>query len=74
MGVAIECQLCAAPLDDPFGLTYGEVRTGKDAVAAHRQLIVSADAENRLVGVAVPESRLDPSNEVAMHRHFIQGR
>ena len=43
------------------------------ALEAERHL-AAATAENRLAGVAVADSRLDPSGDVALRRDHIQER
>ena len=73
VSVATACELGAAPLDRPFGLADVHVRTAEQALDAERHL-VAATADHRLAGVAVADSRLDPSGHEALRRHHIQGR
>ena len=73
MGVATACELGAAQLDRPFGLADELVCTAKHAFDAVRQR-VAAHWRERLTGVAVADSRLDPSGRVALRRHHVQGR
>ncbi len=73
MGVATACELGAAPLDPPFGLADVQVCTAEPALDAEGHL-VAVIADNRLTGVAVADSRLDPSDHPALRRHHIQER
>ena len=61
VGVATACELGAAPFDRPFGLADEDVRTAKPALDAVAATSSAATADNRLTGVAVADSRLDPS-------------
>ena len=57
----------------PFGLADVHVRTAKQALDAEGHL-AAATADNHLAGVAVADSRLDPSGHPALRRHHVQER
>jgi hypothetical protein len=71
VGVAAACELGAAPLGQPLGLPDGQVYKSKHAFAAVRRRI-AAPAENDLAGVAIADSRLDPSGREALRRNRVQ--
>ena len=60
-------------LGQPLGLPDGQVYSSKQGFDAVRQRLAAA-AENDLAGVAVADSRLDPSGPVAQRRHHVQER
>ncbi len=73
VGVATACELGAAPFDRPFGLTYGKVRSGERTLGPNGTSLRSL-ATDHLTGVAVADSRVDPSGHPALRRDHVQGR
>jgi hypothetical protein len=73
MGVTTACELGAAHLDASFGLADGHVRQAEGALDAERHLF-AATGDHQLGGVAVADSRLDPSGQPALRRHHVQER
>ena len=65
--------LGAAQLGQPLGLPEGCVYSSKRGFEAARQRL-AAPGENDLPGVAIADSRLDPSGRVAHRRHHVQER
>ena len=71
--VATACELGAAPLDRPFGLADGQIRAGKTPSRPNGTSSRPVP-HHRLAGVAVADSRLDPSGVEAQRRHHVQER
>ena len=73
VGVATAGEFGVVPLDRPFWLAGEHVGAAEPTVDAEGHL-VAVIADNRLSGVAVADSRLDPSHGPAQRRDYIQER
>ena len=70
--VVSTCEFGAVSLDRPFGLADELVCSAEQALHAVRHLVAPTADHHCLTGVAVADSGLDPSGQVALRRHHVQ--